>query len=492
MRTAVGRPRQYGRMVAVAYFLAGALAAAMIAGAPMIPFSGSTFGIEAAVALALAPVAIALAIERPIIFPYALWAALVPFDNLLVLPGIGKIAKPLGAAAALAAIVSMLVRRRALIPSAAVGGWVLLAAFATASQWWSEDTALGTLMLQMLGGLLAVGAIIAMVPADETDLIALFCGVVGGGTAASIFAIMVHSATGQWIYINSIDHNHFGAALILPALAATAAAISLREPVRVTLCALAAAICVAGIGITESRGALISFGFGVAYLIVRSPHRKRLIGAVLAGVAMLALIPGVFARFNDPTTGDASGRYQIWHIGFAAFKHRWFAGHGFGSFLSAYQSSFLEYSQSVATAQRIQQSHNILVQFGVELGLVGLALLLLAWWWQFRALRRIGLHEGGWTDARFAIEANTIALFVAAMSLDFVTFKYTWLSMSAAWIVHAAYRSRTVRAPEARLDEPVPHPHPLGFSRFSLRNRRRGFASTATNSRPSYPGARIP
>ena len=493
MRAAVVRSHQYGRAVAVAYFFAGALAATMVVGAPYVPFSGSLFGLGLVVALAIAPVAIALAVDRPLIFPFAVWAALVPFDNLLVVSGIGKIAKPLGAAAAVAAVIAMLVRRRALIPPRAAGAWMLLVVFGTASLWWARDAGLGIIILQQVAGLLVVGAILSMVVADETDLKALFCGVVGGGVAAGTWAIWFYVATGKAAQVDpSIDHNHFGAALLLPALCATVAAISLRRPLHIALCALAAGLCVAGIGISESRGALIAFVVGVAYLIVRSRHRRRLMTSVAAGTAMLAFIPGVFGRFTDPTTGDASGRYQIWNIGLAAFKHNWFAGHGLGMFKAAYQASFLEYSQPASSAQRVQDPHNILVEFAVELGVIGLALLFLAWWWQFRTLREIGPSNGGWTDVRLAIEATTIALFVSALSLDLLTFKYAWLSLSAAWIVRAAYRSRASRSPEPWGDDADGRMDARAPSRSSLRNRRRGSAGTVTNPHPTYLGARIP
>jgi hypothetical protein len=435
------------RLVTLAYVATGALAAAMLVGAPHLPLSGSVTGLVAVIALAIAPVAGALAIERPLVIPFALWAALVPFDNLLTVAGIGKIAKPLGAAAALAAIVAMLLRRRALLPPLSAGVWSLLAVYATLSLFWAGDPGFGLTMLQQIAGLLVVGTVLAMYPADRFDLQALFCGVVGGGAAAGIYAIAMYAATGHALFIGDttsrpIDHNHFGAALLLPALCATMATVSVRKPLHAALCGLGAALCVAGIGVSESRGALIAFGIGLVYLIARSRHRFKLLPAVVAGSALLAAIPGTLSRFSDSTAGDAAGRYQIWHIGLAAFQHKWFAGHGFGTFMAAYQASFLEYSQPAEGAQRIQMPHNILIEFSVELGAIGVLFILFAWWAQFRTLREIGPGEGGWRDARLALEATTIALFVSALSLDLLTFKYTWLALSAAWIVYAAYRSR--------------------------------------------------
>lgn len=442
-----------GRLVALAYFATGALAAAMLVGAPHLPLSGSPMGLVMVVVLALAPVGAALAIERPLVVPFALWAALVPFDNLLTVAGIGKIAKPLGAAAALAALIAMLLRRRALLPPFSAGVWSLLALYATVSLFWARSPDFGITMLQQIAGLLVVGAVLSMFPADERDLRALFCGVVGGGAAAGVYAITMYALTGHALFIGDttsrpIDHNHFGAALLLPALCATMATVSARRPLRATLCGLGAVLCVAGIGVSQSRGALIAFGIALAYLIVRSRHRYKLLSAVVAGSALLAAIPGTLGRFSDSTVSDGAGRYQIWHIGWSAFQHRWFAGHGFGMFMPAYQASFLEYSQPAEGAQRVQMPHNILIEFSVELGVIGVVFLLLAWWWQLRTLREVGPDEGGWTDAARALEATTIALFVSALSLDLLTFKYTWLALSAAWILRAAYRSRAPARPE--------------------------------------------
>jgi hypothetical protein len=57
----------------------------------------------------------------------------------------------------------------------------------------------------------------------------------------------------------------------------TVAAIALRSAPARAAAALAAALCLAGIGVSESRGALIAFAAGMLYLMVRSSHRWRLI-----------------------------------------------------------------------------------------------------------------------------------------------------------------------------------------------------------------------
>ncbi len=67
MTTLLRTSHQRGLVVAAAYFLTGALAAAMFVGAPHLPFSGSPLGLMFAIAMAIAPVGLALAVTRPLI-----------------------------------------------------------------------------------------------------------------------------------------------------------------------------------------------------------------------------------------------------------------------------------------------------------------------------------------------------------------------------------------------------------------------------------------
>lgn len=456
------RPDRRRALVVTATFLAlGALAGTLFVGVPALPISGGITGLILAVLLAGVAIAVPLAIARPLVFPLALWAAIIPFDSLLTFSGVGQIGKPLGALAALAALISILARRRSIMPPPAAATWVAYMALAVASLTWTGisgyEPAMGLLLIQQTAGLLVVGILVSLVPADAYDLTALFCGVLVGGVGASLYEIAMFGFTGTpvRIVVNNahIDHNHFGAALLLPMIAATMAALSSRNLVRTGLCLMGALICLLGMGVSQSRGALIAFGIAAAYIVWRSRHRWRLVPVLVTGAVMLAVTPGVIARFSDPTAGDAAGRYEIWQVGFAAFKHHWFAGSGFGTFLQAYQTALLEAYQSTRTPSMIQ-AHNLFVQVAVELGVLGLVAIAAAWWFQFRALRTIGPDEGGWTDARIAMEATTIALFVTTLSLDNMTFKYMWLGLIGVWIVRSAHRTSAAGAACACGEEP--------------------------------------
>jgi hypothetical protein len=62
----------------------------------------------------------------------------------------------------------------------------------------------------------------------------------------------------------------------------------------------------------------------------------------------------------------------------------------------------------------------------VELGIIGLVLVLGFWFSNLFSLRHIR-PDNEWYDFRIALEAATIGLFVAALSVDLIWFKLTWL-----------------------------------------------------------------
>jgi hypothetical protein len=428
------------------------LSALYIVGAPALPMSGGNMGLALGFVLVLAPLAIPLAIARPVGFLYALWGALAPLDYFFAARGALSLERLLGFICAGVAVAHILVVGRGVAPARGALAWLGFMLFALVSLFWTMSPDHGIAVLATSGGLAVVGAIVASLRCDRKDLAAMFFGIIAGGVAIAWVEIMTQ-ATGRahtqrtWVNAslfgqqgNWVDPNHVGASLLLPTIVAVVAALALRGLFPRLLCALVALIMLGGILHSESRGSLIALGIALVYVMVRSRHRAWLIPIVVAGVIALLSTPSVLERFTDPTLAHASGRTDIWKVGIAAFKDAWFAGHGYGSFRDAYQASYLEAFQSAAFHVQVQDSHNILVQVGVELGLIGLALLLFAWWKQFRTLSAIDATDDGWYHVRVAMEAATIALFCNALTLDMLEFKYFWLAITATWIAYSAYR----------------------------------------------------
>jgi hypothetical protein len=211
----------------------------------------------------------------------------------------------------------------------------------------------------------------------------------------------------------------------------------------------------AGVFISATRSAIIAFGLMCIYLMVMYPQgRKQIIGIVVTGFLASLAMPSVWLRFMDPSQGAGNGRYAIWSVGWRAFQQHWLAGAGAGDFRAAYQAAFLGMYQNGPIPPLIQDAHNMLVSTSVELGVIGIVLLLVAWYFQFRAASVIP-PSSSLFDLRLGVEAGVIGLCFIALTLDVLYFKYLWIGFMIAVLVRNAYvcqqqALRASRDPERR------------------------------------------
>jgi O-antigen ligase len=94
--------------------------------------------------------------------------------------------------------------------------------------------------------------------------------------------------------------------------------------------------------------------------------------------------------------------------------------------------------------------HNLVLQTVTELGVVGLVLLAIAFWYQIRSLRIIP-PEHALYPIRVALEASYLGIGIASIFLDVLEYKYFWLLLIATVLVRnaavaegARIRERTV------------------------------------------------
>jgi O-antigen ligase len=417
-----------------------------------VALAGTKTGMAIALVVALGPIAIYLALTAPIVFPFALYLILVPFDNLLAFHSFGTLTKLLGLCSAAAIAMRFFVTRKYIMPDRAVLAWLPFLILSIASLTWAIDPKAGIQNVLSVVQLFALYALLSFTPIDRKTLGIVITAVIVGGVLASGYgAYLFHkgvnvSEEGR-LFINtgdaSIDPNHFAAALLVP-LALTLVAIV--EARRLSIRAFAAvAMGFIGIGIlvSGSRGALLSVIVMVAYLIYRSRKRMILIGLSLAGGGIgLAGFGHIVDRFNQIEATGGAGRLGIWRVALHAIKLRPIFGAGAGNFPLAYNDSFLSVPafasmKTIEDARWSVAPHNDLIWAGVELGILGLAALLYAWWMQYRALRvipeRSELHP-----LRIAIEAALIGQFVCGLFLGTLTYKYLWLAFMLAMILRNA------------------------------------------------------
>ena len=444
--------------------IAGAIVACvgLIASSAMTVLSGTKTGIAIALASIFGPFAIYAAMVAPLVFPFTLYVALVPFDNVLDFSSFGTVTRLLAAFAGVAIAVYLARTRRAVRVGPALGAWIAFFAWAAATAFWAIDQPSVFVLLPTALQLLLLYAAISILPADRTALRWVTSAALAGGVFAAAYGTYlfrsgfdVGRGNRLWITTDTsfIDPNHFAAALLLPIALAVALVLYARKPLAMFAWAAAAGVMLEGVAVTASRGAMLGIAAIAVYLFVRSPKRWRLaaFGVPAAGIA-LAIQPALFGRLGGALASGGSGRLDIWKVGVVALKSHWLLGAGYNNFAFAYDQAFLGAHQ-LHFAQWHRAPHNLLLGTAVELGVVGVALLLTAWYAQFRMLRVIPPEDADY-PFRMALEAALIATFVAALFLDVMVMKYIWLTFTVVAILHNAHIPRAASLPLAGAQSP--------------------------------------
>src|SRR5579872_190325 len=449
-----------------------AVAASVLAlGSHLIVFSDDKKTLAIGALIVLLPFMLYAAVVKPLIFPFTIFVLLVPFDDLLrVDPQLGTLTK-LVALCAGAALVFWLVRsRRFATPSKAVFFWLALLVFMALSVMWAIDSKDAITKLDTYIQLFLLYVVISLMPIAEDEYRIFLSTVALSGVAAAIYSVYLYH-TGAFVQHadiqgvlssrllvqfgdNKLGPDDFSATLLLPIAVVMTSA--LRQPWSLKKLAYIGIfiLMIGGLYVNGSRGALLAFACMVGYMIWRSRFKLQLITLSLLALGSSFLMPtSPWARFASAADTGGAGRLSIWLVGFNAFKRHWLAGAGVGNFPTAYDQSFIQvYQKYYANWHRAP--HDMLVEFSVELGIIGIILLLTAWYVQMRSLRMIG-PSNQLFDMRIALEAAMVSVFVAGLLVSVMTAKCTWLLFS----LMAATRALAVSRAPSLLAQPLTHPH---------------------------------
>ncbi|MBV8726837.1 MAG: O-antigen ligase family protein [Candidatus Eremiobacteraeota bacterium] len=401
--------------------------------------SGSQTKAIFALTILAAPIAILLAVTRPMLFPYGLYAFLIPFDNLLTLSTFGTGTRLLGLLAGVALMFWTVRRRLIIAPPASLLLWVALLAWMALTLTWTSDFANGIKVFGTMVQVVLLYAIISITPIELRDVRSLIWIIIGGGFVAAIFGYYVfHHQTPTQLELqrelgrlqiqigeSSIDVNHFANALLLPIAAMLVAILNTRSFLAKLVFFAALATMIGAVYVSASREALIAVGIMMVYLAVVSRKRLQLVVALaMAGVLSL-LNPAVWQRFAEASATGGAGRTSIWAVGLAALRHHWLIGSGLGSFTNSYDEAYIGVFQHYPVGWS-RDPHNLLLHNSVELGILGVALTVVVWAIQFRMLRCVEKGSALY-DLRIIATAALIGLSVCAMFIDLFTYKYLWL-----------------------------------------------------------------
>lgn len=453
----------------VAYFREGARPQAVAAAAlcvlgmlgayAAVAMAGTKTGMALAAICVFGPAFLYAALVSPLAFPFAIYIALVPFDNILAWGNNGSYTRMIAMASAAAMVFYMIRTKRASSPPKLMAVWFLLYLWMFASSFWAIDPTATFQLLPTALQLFGLYFIASLMPVTGKELRGIVLTIIVSFVAAAAYgAYLFHSGAGVgaggrlWIGNGDnsyIDPNHFAAALLLPSALLIVSVLQARNWLARIAYAAGLLVVLAGLAVSSSRGAMLGLACIILYLFFKTPWRKQL-GALMFVLACAAggMFSQALSRFSDAISTGGAGRTDIWKVGWLALKSHWLIGAGYYNFAQAYDQAFIRVPEHYYTRWD-RAPHDLLLGTAVEIGIIGLALTLAAWFGHFKVLAHIGPADPRY-GLRRACEASLIGLFVAALFLDVMAMKYVWLMFILVMLVRNATAEKALNGSDVR------------------------------------------
>ncbi|HEU4680794.1 MAG TPA: O-antigen ligase family protein [Gemmatimonadales bacterium] len=374
----------------------------------------------------------------------ALWVFTfaIPWENIIVIPGIGTISRLLGMVAVgfavMAAVMSGRLRRPQPFHVAAVL-FVICAGFGV-FRTADEGRAIGKFgtYLQLL---LVLWMVWELAPTFRKQRGLLLAYVFGAYVAAVNTVLVYRSSLGtpnRRFAAQGFDPNDLGMTLALALPMAWYLGMTHRQPLLRWACRAYLPLGLVAIGLTGSRGALVASI--VALVIVPVSMTQLSPGRMAAGVFLLFASGAAAVTFIPASSwerysatraeaaagvGNLNSRLVVWKMGLRAFSEKPILGYGTSGFNWAVRS----------------QSHNSYLSVLVEQGIVGFVLYAMMFITVFIRVMRMPTME-----RRFAL-VLLATLAVAMLPLVWDDRKPVWLILALLTAIAAALPVGTARVP---------------------------------------------
>jgi len=388
--------------------------------------------------------AIPIIVRWPVVTTFGIYALLATsLDTLPLLTAGASLTKPVGVLAGGVLLAAGLVERRLVRPPREALFWGGLLVWAVISTGWALDPSVTIRRLPTILSLffLYLAAVSFRPSRKEFEWVCALT-VIGGALAAGLgymFGLTenaVGTAARGRLVIGDLQSNPnaLGRLLILPLALAIAAFVGLRTTLQ-RIAAIGLMILIGlGIFISMSRGAIAATMVMLSVLIYRARARSKILVAVMLLVALSAtLIPPKFyerlgERLGMVLSGEdatGSGRTEIWIVAVKSLERFGILGAGLGNFDEMYRRDVF--------FQGAVGAHNIYLMVWVELGIVGLIIMIIAIATHLSAARNARKRGHGGPASR-AVEAACIGILVASAFSDQLWTKTFWLAWTLlAW-----------------------------------------------------------
>jgi O-antigen ligase len=369
----------------------------------------------------------------PVVSTFGLYVLVVPFDAIAWISQEGQgasVTRLIGMLAVVALISTGLMERRLVRPPSPALWFGGLLLWALLSSLWAVDAQQVFKRLPTAFSLFALYLIAVSIRPSQRELNAVCLLMVIGGVAAAATGY-AFSATGDAAVRGGVsigervsNPNSLGSVLILPLAITIGAFVESRGTMRKLLTAIGLGILGLGVYASMSRGALLAAFVTILVLLYRVRIRWQVLGAIVLLLIVALALPGAyFTRVNSALTGEdatGSGRTQIWANSLTLLDRFWVSGAGLSNFASIAEREFRPLPGASSDA------HNTYLSTWVELGVPGLALLVIAIAAHFIGLRK-ARGTGGRETLMAALEAACYGTLTAAFFGDHLWSKHFWL-----------------------------------------------------------------
>lgn len=413
--------------------------------------------------LALAPVIFYAALRWPYVAPYGLYVVLIPFEQLLVIPGAGTLARFAGLAAIAAVLVHAMRSRRISRPSVALYFWAAYLLWVLIRLVGAPDLDNAAITAQQLVSTIILFAVLSLSPITEREFRAVCAIIVLGGVFSSLDGMYTYNhfppinSEGRLSITTStggsLDPNGYADALLAPFALALVSLLNARKPWLISISLFSVLAIAMAIGLSLSREALLACL--VIVLVTIWFSRRRIIGLLLA-VPCVALLPTLIPALSDraataAATGGA-GRTSIWKVDLHAFLQHPFAGWGTGGSIEAYDTNYLAVFQPY-NAGWSRPPHDTPLMIAVEWGVIGLVLFFAACFAAYGPLSKIKRGDSLF-DLRVGVTAALTGGLFVSFFVDVAGHKDFWLILGAAAQLRTVQRLRAPAAAPAVSYEP--------------------------------------
>jgi O-antigen ligase len=389
------------------------------------------------VALLVTVGAFFISIKRPFIFPFGVYALLLPFDSLLSLTGNegSTFTKSLGILTAIVFFVKGSFEKTLKRPDKVTIWLTIFFAYAFLSIIWATFPGITIGAVSSTAGLLILYLVVTCYPVTKNEFDTVKWLILVGGLLAAM--VTIYQFTNGIVYSNFggrgtllfgdrlVGPNKLAFDMLFPLSIAIGMAMEKKQIIIKIVLSLILGAIVFGIFLTGSRGGLAASATILIVYMFFSKKRITLgIVFVIVAVVVIPMIPEFFfQRIGDSVSSHAEGRGDIWVVGLHVLDKYWLLGAGQDNFEKVY-TEFASYAPIFEGVDR--SAHNLYLRAFVELGIVGFSLLIISLAKHYQILR-LRINRYDCDDNQTMLKAVFWGMLVSSLSQDTFFYKSFWL-----------------------------------------------------------------